>query len=735
MNFLYKKILLVAISVLSTLSGMAQNIITGMVADDDHQPLVGATVLVAGTEVGTVTDVDGKFSITAKTNNQLIISFIGYTSDTVSVNSNPIHIILQPSDLKLDDVVIKSESTMFDELKPMHNEVILESELLKAACCNLSESFETNASVDVSLTDAVSGAKMIRMLGLDGRYVQINRENVPLVRGLTGRYGLEYVPGTWIQSIDVGKGAGSVVNGYESMSGQINLEYKKPENSESLYLNGYVNGFGRIELNANHARDLNDKWSTAFLLHTDYMNNEVDRNDDGFLDLPKTRQINFLNRYKYQGNRINSQIGIQFMADQKAGGQTGFNFGDSHNSNSIYGFSNDTKRIEVFGKTGVLYPQKPYMGFGFIYSGSYQEIDAGFGNNLYNGKETTFYFNAIHQNIFGSSFHQYKTGFSMLYDDFQEVYADSAFNRQEIVPGGFFEYSYVPGDKISIVAGGRIDYHNLYGMYYTPRIHTRFQLSGNTTLRLAAGRGYRTPNALTENTRFLVSSRQFIVTEEIDPEVSWNLGGSLVFKPIIGGKEIQVITDYFYTTFENQMIVDQDASSQEIRIYNLDGDSYAHSFQTEASVKLNNFFTVKGAYKFYDVKSTINGNLMEVPYVSRNRFFINGSYASKFDKWTADFTLNWIGAKRLPNTSDKPTEFQREAYSQDYILANAQISRGFKWGSVYLGSENLFDFRQSDPIIDAENPFGNNFDASIVWGPIPGRLVYLGFRYKIKRNN
>ncbi|MEM8568302.1 MAG: TonB-dependent receptor [Bacteroidota bacterium] len=717
-------------------NGFGQSV-NGVVVDQELEPLIGATILELGTRNGSVTDINGRFQLTLRTKiNKLVISFTGFKTDTIAANlTEPMRITLSENVSELGEVVVTSSPTFMDQLESKHVEIITEAELNKAACCNLSESFETNASVDVSYTDAVSGAKTIRMLGLDGRYVQINRENTPHIRGLIGRYGLGYIPGTWIQSIDVGKGSGSIVNGYESMTGQLNVELKKPETSEALYLNGYVNSFGRMEANANHARDLSDKWSTAFLFHGDYFSNEIDNNNDGFLDLPKSRQFNLMNRYKFMGDRLRNQIGIQVMRDEKAGGQLGYGFGDDFQNSTPYGFMNNTTRVEVFGKTGLLFPQKPYKGWGFIYSGSYTDINAGFGRNEYLGTEKTGYVNAIYQNILSNSFHQYKAGASFLIDDFEEVYADSAFSRQEVVPGVYYEYSYLPGEKFSLILGGRIDFHNLYGNLYSPRLHTRYQLSDKTSLRLAAGRGYRVANPIIESSNILVSSRQLVVQEAPEPEISWNLGGSLVTNLKLGHEDLNLVFDYFYTNFENQLIYDMDQSSDNLFIYNLNGDSYAHSFQVEAKYALNQFLEVKAAYKFYDVRTTIAGRLQEVSFVSRDRFFLNASYATKYDKWKADITVHWYGQKRLPDTGDKPVELQRQAESPDYFHINAQVSRGYRWGSIYLGSENLLGFTQDDPIIDANNPFGEDFDASIVWGPIVGRMVYAGVRYKIKRAN
>ena len=729
-----KTIFLYILITLFTLSAQSQTV-RGVVVDRNHEPLIGATVMELGTQNGIVTDVSGNFTLKfSSQNDKLVVSYSGFLADTLTADlSQMMHIMLKENVSELEEVVVQASSTFMDDLESKHVEIITEAELTKAACCNLSESFETNASVDVSFTDAISGAKVIRMLGLDGRYVQVNRENVPNVRGLSGRYGLSYVPGTWVQSIDVGKGAGTVVNGYESMTGQINVELKKPENSEKLYLNGYANSFGRFELNTNHARDINDQWSTILLFHTNYFNNELDRNEDGFMDIPKGRQINLMNRYKFSGKNMQSQLGFTVMRDEKAGGQLGFDFGDDFHTSSRYGFQNQTTRVEVFGKTGLLFRNKPYKGWGFIYSASYLDIDGGFGGANYEGTEKTLYGNVIFQNIIGSSFHQYKTGVSILYDEFDEVYADSTFSRQEMVPGLYYEYTYSPGEKFTLLAGARTDFHNLYETYFTPRLHMRYQFSENTTLRAAIGRGYRTPNTIVENSNILVSSRQLIIEENPEPEVSWNMGGSLVTALNVGDKKLKLIADYFYTTFENQLIYDMDQNSSQLRVYNLRGKSYAHSFQLEGNYQFSDRLSTKAAYKFYDVKSTINGELRKIPYNARDRFFLNTSYATKYDKWEADATLQWFGSKRLPDTSDKLTEFQRTSSSPDFFLLNAQISRGFRWGTIYMGSENLLGFTQDNPIIDAENPFSDNFDASIVWAPVAGRMVYAGFRYKIKK--
>lgn len=708
--------------------------LNGKVIDVNQEPLIGATVLLPKSGEGTVTDLNGLFEITVDLNQtQIVISFIGYKTDTLIHSYDQFLLVqLKEDNSELNAVIIKSSPTFIDNLEPIHAEIITEKELLKAACCNLSESFETNASVDVSFTDAVSGTKTIRMLGLDGKYTLINRENLPNVRGLNSRQGLTFIPGTWIQSIDVGKGAGSVVNGYESISGQINIELKKPENGEKLYLNTYANSLGRIEVNANTSFKMNKNWSGALLTHLNYLGNEVDQNRDNFMDLPKSRQANILNRYKFQGERMEAQIGINAMIDEKAGGQLGFGFGDNAKTSSFYGYSSQVKKLELFGKAGFLFPEAPYKGWGIIYSGSYQEQNSGFGKRTYLGKEKSFYTNIIHQNIIGNTFHQIKAGASILVDDYGEIFADSTFARTEIVPGAFLEYTYLPGGKFTLVSGIRADIHNLYGLYISPRLHLRYEVMQEGTLRLSVGKGYRTSNIIAENNQVFISSRKLIVTEKINPEESWNVGGSFVKELNLANQKMSIVADYFHTRFQNQVITDLDSRADAVYFYNLDGKSYANSYQIEIGSSINNYFSTKAAYKFYNVKTTINGTLVRAPFVSRNRGFWNLSYASKYDIWEADFTLQLYGKQRLPNTETKPIEFQQRNYSPSFANINIQTSRTFRWGNIYLGSENLLDFKQDNPIVDAANPFSENFDGSLVWGPIVGRMIYFGIRYKIE---
>lgn len=734
-----KPYILISFLLFST-SLFAQQKVTGTVNSLSNDPLVGATVQLLNKNQGTITDLKGAFELDkVRENDLLVFSYIGYVPDTLSpVFGCNMIVQLSETDESLEQVTVRGRSDGVVDEAPFLNILITESELQKAACCNLSESFETNASVDVSYADAITGTKMIQMMGVDGRYVLINREGIPNIRGLNSRMGMSYVPGTWIQSIDVGKGAGTVINGYESMTGQINVELFKPESMDKWYLNAYLNSFGRMEANTNRRLKLSKKWTSGILFHASLLGSEIDQNDDGFMDLPKARQINLLNRYKYDGDRLMAQVGFNVFMSDNAGGQKGFNFNDDLSTSSVYGFRMDTRKAEVFGKIGMIYPEKPTQSWGLQYSFSYQNFKGGAGRRLYEGSEKTAFANFIYQNIIGSSFHQYKTGASFLYDDFDETFSsnsasslDTVMVRTEKVPGLFFEYNYIPNDDITIVAGVRTDFHNLFGTYFTPRLHARWAFTPNMTLRGSVGKGHRTPNALMENSMIWVSSRDIVYKDKLKAEESWNAGMSISSNWTLQNRPLSIVADYFYTTFLNQLVYDQDMSYDKLMIYNLKDGSYARSFQIEASYPLTEKLDVKTAYKHYQNLSTTNGILQQIPYQSQDRFFLNLAYATNYDKWKADLTVNWNGAMRLPDTSDSPEDYRRPSTSPDFFLLNGQVSRGFRWGSIYVGGENLLNFRQENPIVDAENPFGNNFDASMTWGPIAGRVIYVGFRYKI----
>lgn len=704
----------------------------------DEIPLVGATIVQLNSQNGTVSGKSGHFQIDLKPQfpKVLVVSFVSYKNDTIYLeNTGYDHVHIRLSEVKnLSEVEIRArqKGSAISRTETRSVVVINENELQKAACCNLSESFENSATVDVSYSDAVTGAKQIQMLGLAGIYTQLLTENIPNMRGLATPWGLGYIPGNWMESIQVSKGTSSVINGYEAMAGQINIEYKKADEGDKFFLNAYGNQLGKIEGNMNTRFQLNDKWSTAILAHVENMSVKHDLNGDSFLDQPLINQVNLFNRWRYVNHQFRMRFGFKYLSEDRQGGQMNFDPDKDHTVENGYGIGVQTKRYEGFLKMGYIFEHRAQTSFGFQNQVVVDDQNSYFGLTTYDAKQFSYYGNLMFQSWIADPRHQFTTGISYIYDKYDEDLNDSVFIRTEKVAGGFAQYSYSNAKNLNVIVGLRLDYHNLYGLLFTPRIHAKYNLNEHNTIRVSAGRGYRSPNVIAENSSLLATSKKLIFREELQIESSWNYGISYTTYIDIGARELSITADFFRTQFDNQVIIDREDDPAIIYVYNLNGKSFSNSFQIESNYELFKNFDVTLAFRYNDVKTTIGGELQEKPLVNKYKGLLVLSYQTKLKTWQFDLNIQGIGNQRLPYTGFYPEEYQRPAHSPDYALVNAQITRYFKKFEVYIGGENLGNFRQMDPIIASEDPFGEYFDSSIVWGPITGIKVFAGFRYRIK---
>ncbi len=720
-------------------------IITGRVVEihkGHADALPGTNVYWTGTTQGVITDKDGYFEIALDPDaHYLVFSYVGYGKDSVHVHDAQNLVVEFTNTQSIEEVkvVYNVAPTRIDLSGAFDVQLLDSKELLKCACCNLSESFETNPSVDATVTDAVTGTRQIQMLGLAGQFVQINRENMPLIRGLSTLNGLSFVPGSWISGIQLNTGTGSVVNGFESITGQINVELKKPENSEKLYLNLFGSTEGMMEANMNSAFKINDNLSTGILLHAKYQPFELDHNGDGFMDHPAVRNGIFMNRWSYKNDKgINVIFGIKGVWSESMSGQVDYN----HDLDLIqpnWGAEINTQRLEAFMKIGKVFPDRPYSSIGFQLSGMYHNQDAYFGRRSYDGTQNSLYANLIYMGIFGNTNHQYRTGLSFQYDDYTEQIHINGFDRIEAVPGIFLEYTFNYLDKFTMVPGIRADFHNHYGIFYTPRLHLRYAPREHTLIRGMIGRGQKSPNMFAENIGMLASSRQIMFStrrlnidlDEFEPEIAWNTGISAAQEFKLAEKDGLVKLDYYYTWFISQVIMNFDRNPGAVYIENLNGKSYSHSIQALLNYELFRNYHIRLAYRFNDVRMTIDDELLVKPLTPHHRAFLNMAYETG-DLWTFDMTWNWQGMKRIPVTSSNPEEFQMDEWSPNFFLLNAQISKTFRENfDIYVGAENILNYKQQDPIIDAANPFGEYFDASMIWGPVFGRKVYGGLRLRL----
>jgi len=751
-----KKLRAIILLILSfySLNIYSQNIIEGQISYSndlgENTPLIGVSIYWKDTSIGTLSDIDGKFKI-SKTNltNELIFKFLGFNDKLINVeNQNFLNIIMTENENTLDEVIVnkKKKTLQKSYFKTQNITNVSSDELLKAACCNISESFETNPSIDVNYSNAITGVKQVKMLGLESPYLLITEENIPMIRGASQVYGLSFIPGTWVESMQITKGSGSVVNGFESISGQINVELKKPYSDTPFFINVYSNTMGRNEINLHANKIINDKLSTGFYLHGNKNSNVNDKNNDGFLDNPKSEAFNFFNRWQY----INPQkgtvsfLGIRYMKDEKIIGENTTKFDLNDKVREPWIGEINTNRLDSNFKYGYVNPSIPYQSLGFQMAYSNHDQKSFFGLRKYDINQRSFYSSIIYNSIIGNTLNKIKLGLNYSYDDFDETvntqssliekFADVLYNRIDKSIGGFFEYSYDSMDYVSLIAGVRYDLHNNLGNFFTPRIHLRYQPFEKSVFRLSLGTGRKSSNIFSENQNVFATGREIKILNNsgkfygLEPEKAFNYGISFRQGFFINNREADITFDYYVTDFDNQVVVDWETQG-EFSFYNLDGESFAKSLQVDFEYEINDNILLKSTYKNFNVKKQYKSGFYQNPLTPKNRFFTNieasTNESKNGSKWKFDLTYNWIGKQRLPSHSELDNF---NGNSPSYSLINSQITKVYSDKfEIYVGGENIGAYSQSNPILG--NPFGTDFDTSLIYAPIHKALFYVGLRF------
>ena len=747
--------------------GSAQSTLTGKVLqigeNGDTVAVSNAAVQWLHTSIGAHTDADGKFTLQRTKTDTLVISFPTFLPDTVTIppGQTGLTFFLNTAH-NLNEVSIIARDGSYISVQPIYTQIIGTEGLRRAACCNLAESFESSIAVDAEFADAVSGARQIAMLGLAGKYSQILLENVPYIRMLSYQFGLGFMPGSWMESISLSKGTSSVVNGFEAITGQINVDYKKPEsNYERLFLNIYGNSMGRGELSLNTRFPVGkkDRASSNFLIFFGDQFAKMDMNHDGFMDAPRSRQAQVMNRWDYKGNVMEGRTMVDFVWDNRFGGQMAYHPNGISLAIPTYGFVSDNKRVDVITKNGFLLNGE-HESIGTILSYTGHWLDSRYGNDhAYEGNQHSVYANILYSNKFGSKErHKLTAGASLQFDCLNELYQDDLdlyyYDRphhHDLIPGVFAEYAYIIDPKLVLMAGMRLDYNmvrdkqysslwsSVNQLFWTPRVHLKWQITKDLSFRASAGKGYRNAHFFAENQSVMLSSRTLCFDGHAKPEEAWNAGASAVWQFNMPGGKASLAVDYFYTYFVQQMIVDMDLDVHEVHYYALNGDyngygnrSRSHSAQIELTLKPFQRFEILLAYRYNDVRYMRQGVMRQKDMMSPHKALVNLNYSTPYDKWKFNVNCQIFGPMPLPNTHDNPIEYQRPDVSKPYCILNAQITKKFRRWEIYLGGENLANVKQKDPIVQAENPFGEYFDATMVYMPITGIMGYLGVRVMLK---
>ena len=720
-------------------------------------PLNRARIAVMPANKGTLTDASGRYNLTIDAKDEfLIISFLGYQTDTIQIAEieNKNDFTIQMKNIMLDAITVGGDrvATQLSFSDGVRSQTITTRGLQKAACCNLSEAFLTTPAVDVEFTDAVTGAKRIQLLGLQGVYSQIQAENMPIMRGLASNYGFGLVPGQWLDAISISKGASTVKNGFESISGLIDVNFKQPDADNPTFINLYMSDVPHPEINADHTIQFSDKFGTMFFVHANGIFNEIDHNNDGFLDKPMGHQINFFNRWDYAmcasaDSKWGSSSGFGIVNDLKKGGQMGYhkNNDNSNNNDSLWGMKIKTERYNVYTKNGFRLNDEG-MNIGTILSFIHHKQEASFGNRFFNGEQNSLYANMMFQQP------QFKTsvltvGASLQYDNYVQKFQNNPFllnaagtpnNANIVIPGIFAEYSMDFFEGFKVVAGLRGDFlagnynYNNDGIdqvdnFISPRLHLKYNIFEDVlTVAGSVGRGYRIARVIEENSGYLASNREFVIFDNLRPEEAWNYGVNMFWTFKLLNVPFDLNADFYRTDFVNQVVIDLDKDQNSVYFYNLAGKSYSNSFQIDLTAEpLKNFY-ITAAYRINDVKVTTDGKLQDKVLQSKQKSFVNLQYNTDSDnEWAFDFTVDYNGSGRLPKIDDISKTFA------PFILLNAQITKTFGDLDIYIGGENLTDYKISDAIRFANTPFAKGFDASMIYGPVMGRHLYAGIRYHI----
>lgn len=642
---------------------------------------------------------------------------------------------------ELDEFVFtkKKRGTM-KSLGVENNYLINQTELFKAACCNLGESFTTSPSVDVSYSDAATGARQIKLLGLSGTYVQMMTESMPSFRGAALPYGFRYVPGPWMKSISVSKGSSTVKNGYESITGQINIEYLKPQDEPGFTANAYFDSDLKLELNAEGNIHIKDGLSTELLAHFEDRFGVHDGNDDGFADMPDIRQINLNNRWQYRAGRYIFHGGLSMINEKSAAGQTsGHNHYDSPAADPFL-IDLYTRRYEGYMKHAYFFDPNRNGNLAFIGSLNMHQLDASFGRKGYNVNEKGAYAQLMYETNLGDP-HNLSVGLNFNYDylgqrikTVQDAYkGHENVKEREAVAGAYAQYTFTYNDKLIIMAGLRGDYSSLYKWFVTPRFNVKYSPVNRLNLRGSVGKGFRTVHPWAEYNNLLASGRTMVV-EMLKQEEAWNYGVSADYTQNFGNHKLILNAEYFYTDFKSQAVVDYDSAPGYLTIAQLKGKSYSHTFQADLTWESPFGLSVTGAYRLNDVKSTYGGVLLEKPLTSRYKALVTASFSTPLELWQFDVTFQMNGGGRMPAPYALPDgNMSWGPRFKAFPQLNLQVTRWFRHFSIYAGGENLTNFKQKNPIAWSSSPWSGYFDPTMVWGPIHGSMAYIGIRFNFGR--
>ncbi len=724
---------------LVSVGAVAQNI-SGMVVDDHDDPLMGANVIWLSGEHGSTTDEDGTFSILRSDNtDKLIVSFVGYMSDTLTISDSEVYIRLLPE--MMEEVVVKARKAGIgiSNIATSKVEAIDKVELTKSACCDLAGCFNTQASVQVHTSNVLTNSKELKILGLSGVYNQLLVDGFPMLQGLNYTYGISNIPGTLVQNIFISKGANSILQGSDGPSGQINVLLADGD-ADRLLANAYMNSFGEKQFNLGHSFSTGD-WRSHVALHTVQPAGEFDQDDDTFLDLPKLRRYELYNKWSY-GNQSDwgwsSDIAYRLIDESRNGGQTS-------DSDLDYRQTVDMNLYELWSKTVFKFSDE--HKYSLFASAQYHDQESVFGPLGYDADQLNAWAKLEYQYSYSET-SNLKAGVNYQVLDLSESFTGSdkfdisTLDSDESISRLYTEHTLGAMDgRLTWMLGLSADYHDSYGWQYVPRTLIRYDLNDRLVVRANAGRSWRTAKIFSENINLLASAREIVFADDLGQdnplpiEQAWNYGINAVKKWSTDNANGYISVDFYRTEFDQQLFVDYDAEATAAYIRQFGGESVNNGFQTDLVFNFWEALDLRLGYVYVDAYRIVDDEKLVVPFNSKHRVLYGMGYKPLDRPYGFDLNVHWYGERLMPINDGVPNEYIQDAVSDPYAVLNFQFSFNhgrFEW---YTGCENIFDYRQEQGIRAWQDPTSDYFDTATVWGPLRGREFYLGVRYRILKDN
>lgn len=738
------RLLFILFTLLFLNRGYAQ-IISGKIFDERKKPLQGVVIVFLESKKGTTSEADGSFLISRSTGeDHLIISYTGYQSDTIELQPNQNEISLQLSEgVALSEVSIISQGRAhsFSLLQPHNIESIQSVDFRKAACCSLAESFQSGNTVDLAYNNAVVGNREIQMLGLQGIYTQQLIENRPVFTGLMSSFGYDFIPGTWLDQINIQKGASSTLHGAQSMTGAINAALKKPDKDDRFFANGYLDYHGRAEANLH----LNRSWSTedhsGIYLHASRHAGFRDHNHDGFYDDAQNTLLNGMMRNIFYGHQWEGQFNLQALYNTRTGGQT--------KDANPYLFNQVIRHVNLSGNLGYVGFRNQAQNTGSIYDFSHSTINSNFGLNKLEGFENHFLVQLIYSHSFADDRHSLTIGPAINFNQAEEVstvgkFPTRKFSYREMTPGMIGEYNIRWGttdcadvSRFVLSTSQRLDYIKNKKLFWSPRASMKYQLNDFWTARLSVGRGFRFNRIVTDNLSLLATNREWVIDSIPEYESSWNYGFNIVGKPTLLHRETEFNLDAYVTQFDNQLVVDLDQTYGRtipaVTLFALNGISRAISISSSFKMVITQWLSLKTGIRWQDNRQQLISEVRQQVFIPQWRGLLSADFNLLHQKLEWNITSHAVGKSRLPDKRDFPHDLihEHDKYSKPFLTIQSQATYHFAKWDIYAGCENMTNYTQHQAIIDAGRPDSPYFSANELYAPINGIKPYIGFRFRL----